>query len=144
MVPAPATVVPEDWSLIPSGLSKGDKFRLLFLSSTKRSIRSTNISDYNTFVQNRVAAGHTDSDISGATNATYTLENADLGKTIKVKVTFTDEGGTEETPEAESSSPVYGSVRGGRRSRGRAGAGAEEKGSRRKWSRAPGTETGMG
>ena len=28
--------VPADWSLIPTGLSTGDKFRLLFLSSTKR------------------------------------------------------------------------------------------------------------
>ena len=60
VAPAPPTVVPADWSLIPSGLSHGDEFRLLFLSSTKRSIRSTNISNYNTFVQNRAAAGHTD------------------------------------------------------------------------------------
>ena len=60
MVPPPPTVVPADWSLIPSGLGAGQEFRLLFLSSTKRSIRSTNISDYNTFVQNRAAAGHTD------------------------------------------------------------------------------------
>ena len=56
----PATVVPADWSLKPSGVVAGQEFRLLFLSSTKRSIRSTNISDYNTFVQNRAAAGHTD------------------------------------------------------------------------------------
>ena len=60
VAPPPPTVVPADWSLIPSGLGEGDQFRLLFLSSTKRSIRSTNISDYNTFVQNRAAAGHTD------------------------------------------------------------------------------------
>ena len=56
----PPTVVPADWSLKPSGVVAGQEFRLLFLSSTKRSIRSTNISDYNTFVQNRAAAGHTD------------------------------------------------------------------------------------
>ena len=60
VAPPPPTVVPADWSLIPSGLGEGDQFRLLFLSSTKRSIRSTNISVYNTFVQNRAAAGHTD------------------------------------------------------------------------------------
>ena len=60
VAPPPPTVVPADWSLIPSGLVAGQEFRLLFLSSTKRSIRSTNISDYNTFVQNRAAAGHTD------------------------------------------------------------------------------------
>ena len=41
--------------------------------------------------------GATDSDISGATNATYKLGRADLGKTIKVRVTFTDGGGFPET-----------------------------------------------
>ena len=41
--------------------------------------------------------GTDDSDISGATDSTYLLKAADLGKTIKVKVTFTDEGGAEET-----------------------------------------------
>ena len=66
VAPPPPTVVPADWSLIPSGVVAGQEFRLLFLSSTKRSIRSTNISDYNTFVQNRAAAGHTDiQDYSG-------------------------------------------------------------------------------
>ena len=35
--------VPADWSLIPTGLSTGDKFRLLFLSSTKRDAESTDI-----------------------------------------------------------------------------------------------------
>ena len=31
----PEIAVPNDWSLIPTGLGAGDKFRLLFLSSTK-------------------------------------------------------------------------------------------------------------
>ena len=57
---APATVVPETWSLKPSGLSDGDQFRLLFLSSTKRDGSATDIATYNTFVQTRAAAGHTD------------------------------------------------------------------------------------
>ena len=52
--------VPEDWSLIPSGLGPGDTFRVVFLSSTKRNARSTDIADYNTFVQDRAAAGHAD------------------------------------------------------------------------------------
>ena len=56
----PADSVPSDWSLIPTGLSTGDTFRLLFLSSTKRNASSTDIADYNTFVQNLAAAGHTD------------------------------------------------------------------------------------
>ena len=38
-----------------------------------------------------------DSDISGATNATYTLAAADGGKVIKVRVSFTDDAGNEET-----------------------------------------------
>ena len=54
------TVVPNNWSLIPTGLSTGDKFRLIFLSSTKRDGSSTDIATYNTFVQTRAAAGHTD------------------------------------------------------------------------------------
>ena len=40
--------------------------------------------------------GTTDMDISGATSATYTLADADQGKTVKVRVTFTDDGGNEE------------------------------------------------
>ncbi len=59
--PAPPEItVPNDWSLIPTGLSTGDKFRLIFLSSTKRNAGSTDIADYNSFIQNRAAAGHTD------------------------------------------------------------------------------------
>ena len=38
-----------------------------------------------------------DSDISGATNATYTLVAADEGKAVKVQVSFTDDEGNEET-----------------------------------------------
>ena len=59
--PAPPEItVPNDWSLIPTGLSTGDKFRLIFLSSTKRNAGSTDIVDYNSFIQGRAAAGHTD------------------------------------------------------------------------------------
>ena len=52
------TAVPANWSLKPTGLTVGDQFRLLFLSSTKRDGSSTDIADYNTFVQARAAAGH--------------------------------------------------------------------------------------
>ena len=38
-----------------------------------------------------------DADISGATNATYTLVAADEGKAVKVQVSFTDDEGNEET-----------------------------------------------
>ena len=46
-----ATTVPANWSLKPTGLASGDKFRLLFLSSTTRTATATAIADYNTFVQ---------------------------------------------------------------------------------------------
>ena len=39
----------------------------------------------------------TDADISGATSSTYTLVAADQGKTIKVKVSFTDDASNPET-----------------------------------------------
>ena len=52
--------VPVDWSLKPSGLDVGDRFRLLFLSSTKRDASSTSISVYNGFVQDLAEAGHAD------------------------------------------------------------------------------------
>ena len=41
--------------------------------------------------------GSSDTDITGATDSTYTLVAADEGRTIKVKVTFTDDAGFEET-----------------------------------------------
>ena len=41
--------------------------------------------------------GGTDANISGATSSTYTLVAADLGKTIKVKVSFTDDDSNAET-----------------------------------------------
>ena len=54
------TMVPADWGLKPTGLADGAKFRLLFLSSTGRNAIATDIVDYNTFVQDRAAAGHAD------------------------------------------------------------------------------------
>ena len=38
-----------------------------------------------------------DSDIPGATSSSYTVTDADLGKTVKVRVTFTDDAGNPET-----------------------------------------------
>ena len=50
--------------------------------------------------------GATDSDISGATNATHKLGSADLDKTIKVRVTFTDGGGFPERLTSDATGPV--------------------------------------
>ena len=54
------TELPENWSLVPSGLTAGDQFRLLIVTSTTRSGQSSNIADYDAHVQSAVGAGHTD------------------------------------------------------------------------------------
>ena len=62
-------------------------------------VDTTAISDadglYNVGYSYQWIAGTTD--ISGATDPTYTLVAADEDKTIKVRVTFTDDGGNQET-----------------------------------------------
>ena len=47
-----------------------------------------------------------DADIQGATNSTYTLVSADVGKAIRVRVTFTDDDGHEETLTSEPTAAV--------------------------------------
>ena len=49
-----------------------------------------------------------DSDISGATGRTYTLADADEGKTVKVRVSFTDDGGNDETLTSAATEAVAG------------------------------------
>ena len=41
--------------------------------------------------------GNSDTDIAGSTDSTYTLVSADVGNTIKVRVSFTDDAGNDET-----------------------------------------------
>ena len=50
--------------------------------------------------------GTTDSDISGATGSTYELVDADQGKTIKVKVSFTDDWNNQESLTSEATGTV--------------------------------------
>ena len=47
-----------------------------------------------------------DTAIQGATGSTYTLVDADEGKAIKVRVSFTDDAGNEETLSSEATDPV--------------------------------------
>ena len=54
------TSVPDDWALLPTGISTGDQFRLIFLTSSNRNATSATIGDYNTFVQGAANSGHTD------------------------------------------------------------------------------------
>ena len=60
--------------------------------------------------------GNADTDIQDAAASTYTLADADIGRTIKVRVSFTDDAGNEESltsvataeAEAKANSPVTG------------------------------------
>ena len=93
---AKPTLVPGDWSLIPTDLSAGDQFRLIFISSTKRNANPTNIATYNPFVQGLAAAGHTDiqaysagfsvvgctADTDARDNTGTTYTNTDMGVPI--------------------------------------------------------------
>ncbi len=47
-----------------------------------------------------------DAEISGASNATYEVTSSDLGKTLKVRVSFTDDRGDEETKTSDATEVV--------------------------------------
>ena len=91
-VSAAPTEVPSSWSLKPAGLAVGDQFRLIFLSSTKRNATPTDIADYNTFVQERAAAGHagiqsysTGFRVVGCTGAVDARDNTDtIGRGVPI------------------------------------------------------------
>ena len=50
--------------------------------------------------------GASETDIAGATSVTYTLSDDDEGKTVKVRVSFTDDAGNEETLTSEVTSAI--------------------------------------
>ena len=52
--------------------------------------------------------GTTDTDIEKATGSTYKLTAADRGRSVRVRVTFTDGGGNEETLTSAPTEPVLG------------------------------------
>ena len=54
--------------------------------------------------------GTADADIAGATEATYVLTAAELGKTVKVRAAFTDDGGAEETLVSEATTAVAAAI----------------------------------
>ena len=68
------------------------------------------ISHSSTTIQWIQVDGATETDISGATNETYTLATADEGKKIKVKVSFEDEDGTAEGPLTSDAYPASATV----------------------------------
>ena len=54
----------------------------------------------------RVASDNTETPIPGATSASYTVVAADLGATLKVEASFTDDGGTDEAVESAPTAAV--------------------------------------
>ena len=54
--------------------------------------------------------GTSDTDITDATDSTYTLAAADEGRTVKVNVSFTDDAGNEETLTSAATGAVAGAV----------------------------------
>ena len=56
------------------------------------------------------ATGSGDTEIEGATEASYTIAATDVGKTLKVRVTFTDDGNTEETLTSDATGAVLGAL----------------------------------
>ena len=55
--PPEVAQVPSSWSAVPKGLSVGDRFRLLFVSSTERNGVSEEIEDYDEHVQSAARNG---------------------------------------------------------------------------------------
>ena len=54
----PTVAVSASWPLLPDGAGLGDRFRLIFVTSQTRDATSTDIADYNEFVQDLAAQGH--------------------------------------------------------------------------------------
>ena len=93
LTPSPATGVPA--ITVPNALRVK-----AVLTANKGTIADTNgLPEESAFTWQWVRVdGSTDTDIAGATNQTYALTYADVGKTIKVKASFTDNAGDSEGP----------------------------------------------
>ena len=87
------SVIPLAWSLKPLGLTGGDKFRLIFLSSTKRNADPTNIATYDTFIQGLAAAGHDDiQDYSDGFHVVGCTEDTDARDNTETRHSSADRG----------------------------------------------------
>ena len=77
-----------------SGTAQVDETLTADVSSINDADGLTNVSYSYQWIRND---GTNDADIGGQTGSTYTLTDEDVGKSIKVKVSFTDDAGNEET-----------------------------------------------
>ncbi|MDE0612783.1 MAG: SwmB domain-containing protein [bacterium] len=93
VAPVAVTEVPGDWPLVPPELSSGDSFRLLFITDAPRTARSSDINAYNEWIQNQVAAGHTDiRDYSDLFRAVGSTEDTDARDNTGTTFTTADPG----------------------------------------------------
>ena len=90
----PTVTVPIDWALKPADVERGESFRLLFVTSTGRNAQSTDIADYNAFVQTRAKAGH-----SAITD--------DMGDQFKVLGSTTSVDARDNTGTTGAGVPIY-------------------------------------
>jgi len=87
------TEVQPDWSLVPTGLSGGDRFRLLVVTSTRRDATATDIAAYNSHVRTAVASGHTDiRSYSASFNAVGCTDSTSARANTGTTYTETDAG----------------------------------------------------
>ncbi len=95
-----AITVPADWPLLPDGLNEGDEFRLIFMTSQKRDATSSDIADYDTFVQN--SAG-------GSSAHTAIKSHASRFKVVGStrEVDARDHTGTDPNNDAHMNVPIY-------------------------------------
>ena len=92
--------VPVEWDLTPSGLTTGDKFRLIFVTG-KQNVRapdSSNIENYNTYVQNQAA--HTGLPAAHPSIVPYSTYFRVLGSTSDVDARDNTRTGTSDTAAA--------------------------------------------
>ena len=84
------SVVPLNWDLTPSGLNTGNKFRLLFITFTGRAPTSTDIDDYNDYVQSQANAGSAHSAIKPyASGFRVVGSTADVDARVNTSTTWT-------------------------------------------------------
>ena len=76
-VPAGVVAAPQDWSLIPDGVTGGQRFRLIFLTETGQAPSSTEITTYNTYVQAQANASNAHADIKAYSSGFKVLGSTD-------------------------------------------------------------------
>ena len=95
---ASATTVAANWSLIPTDPPRGGKFRLMFITNTGHSPTSTDIADYNTYVQSQAndSAAHADiQDYSSTFRVLGSTDDVDARDNTRTK------------PNTDTSVPIY-------------------------------------